>query len=123
MEFIATFGYDHRHPDTGEKLGDRFVRVPADDQDHAREMMLERFGTGWAFLYPSEKGAGVKRFGLIEAPLGGEPIRLYEHSSYGGDWHEIHPEPRSPIRSLMAGMAAGDIYDDGIGNLYRWSDR
>lgn len=68
MEFIATFGYDHRDPDTGERLGGCFVRVPADDAEHARQKMLYRHGSAWAFLYPSEEGAGVERFGLREAP-------------------------------------------------------
>lgn len=64
-EWIFTFGFGHLHPETGEKMADRYVRIPG-EFDQARETMVRRFGLKWAFQYGSEDEAGVSRFGLTE---------------------------------------------------------
>lgn len=62
-EWIGTFGQsDGRH--------DRFVRISADSESTARQVMVDHYGLKWAFLYPSEEAAGVEEFGLIETALG-----------------------------------------------------
>lgn len=55
-EWIFTFGPDHTHPDTGESLGGRYVRLDADDEMAARVRMFALFGRGWSSVYPIERG-------------------------------------------------------------------
>ena len=57
-EWIFTFGVGSPH-------GQEFVRITG-SWDDAREEMVRRFGTAWAFQYPSEEAAGVKRYRLTE---------------------------------------------------------
>jgi hypothetical protein len=65
-EWIFTFGWDHRHPETGERMFNRFVRIAAQDPDAAREEMVRRFALKWSHQYDSADEAGVDRFGLVE---------------------------------------------------------
>jgi hypothetical protein len=64
-EWIFTFGYGHVHPETGESLAERFVRIPGTYSDARREM-ARRFGMRWAFQYEAE--ADTTQYGR-ELPL------------------------------------------------------
>lgn len=66
---IATFGSGHVHPDTGESLAQRFVRVEGPDEDAIRLVLNDRFGGRWASLYADETAAGVGTYGLTEVDL------------------------------------------------------
>ena len=65
-EWFFTFGFAHRHPETGEPLRNRFVRIKAERFDDARREMVARFGQRWSFQYETEADAGVERFHLTE---------------------------------------------------------
>ncbi len=46
-----------------------------------------------------------------------------EHSTDNGrTWQVVTPHDRSPLVAILAEMAPYEIYDDGMGNLYRWRD-
>lgn len=47
-----TFGFDHKHPITGESLARHYIQVPG-DADESRAIMLAVFGTNWAMQYES----------------------------------------------------------------------
>jgi hypothetical protein len=66
---IATFGFDHKDPRTGEPLGRCYVVLPTADPDEARLMMWRRFGNRWAFLYATEVDAGVEKWHLRRLDL------------------------------------------------------
>lgn len=65
-EFIFTFGLDHIHPLTGESLMGRFIAIRAPDHETARAMMVGRFGTRWAFQYPSREAAKIEKYKMRE---------------------------------------------------------
>ena len=67
-DWIFTFGWGQTHPDTGEPLKDCYVRIPGTFEE-ARERMVARFGTKWAFQYESPEEAGADRFHLREIGL------------------------------------------------------
>ncbi len=64
-EWIFTFGFGHSHPETGESLGRKYVRVRGTCAT-SRVEMERRFGRAWAFQYPTEEMAGVTKYGLSE---------------------------------------------------------
>jgi hypothetical protein len=47
-----TFGYDHKHPITGESLEKCYIKVRGDSET-SRAAMLENFGRNWAIQYGS----------------------------------------------------------------------
>lgn len=63
MEFIGTFSVNTR-------LRHKFVRIQAASRNEARLMMQHAYKTNWAFLYDSEKEAGVARWRLQEVEFG-----------------------------------------------------
>lgn len=65
-----TFGADHRHPTTGERLSQCYVRVPGDIET-SREAMLATFGRAWSNQYPNPEAARAARYGLREIPFPG----------------------------------------------------
>jgi len=73
-EFIFTFGFGHYHPETGESLNNKYVRVRGLDFLQAREKMTRRFGRSWSFQYSSEAAAGVQRYKLTEIPFEPQPV-------------------------------------------------
>lgn len=47
--------------------------------------------------------------------------RIYEHSGdQGGTWHVFELNERSPVAIELAALKPMDVFDDGLGNLYRW---
>lgn len=67
--WIFTFGYDHKHPVTGDSLEDSYVKVHAETWMQARERMCASFGNRWAFQYSNEDTAKVKQYNLREIPF------------------------------------------------------
>lgn len=47
-----TFGFDHKHPITGESLARHYIQVPGED-DLSRRFMHAVFGRNWAMQYKS----------------------------------------------------------------------
>lgn len=71
---VFTFGTGHRHPITGESLGQRYVRVPG-DAITARERMLSVFGREWSHEYADLSAASRDgRFKLN--PISPRPVWL-----------------------------------------------
>lgn len=66
--WIFTFGFSHTHPETGERLADKYVVIEGDG-NQSREIMERHFGLKWAMQYPSEEAAGVQKYGLTEIRL------------------------------------------------------
>jgi hypothetical protein len=64
-DWIFTFGFGHVHPESGESLRNRFVRIRGTFSE-ARDEMVRRFGKKWAFQYKSEQDAGVGTYALTE---------------------------------------------------------
>lgn len=69
LEYIVTFNFDHTDPVTGESLSGCFVRVPAETEWAARDLVRDAYDRSWSHLYASEDKAGVVRNGLTERPL------------------------------------------------------
>ena len=65
-DWIFTFGFDHIHPETGRRLANHYLVIRAEDSETARAEMVRRFGTKWAFQYPSREMAGVDKWHLAE---------------------------------------------------------
>lgn len=53
--WVFTFGYGHKHPETGDPLDDHCIRFEG-SYEVARAKMVERFGAKWAFQYASDPG-------------------------------------------------------------------
>lgn len=68
-DYIVTFGYDHINPITGKTLANNYVRVPAINENEARDKIRSRFDNRWSMIYDSEDKAGVQRFNLQELEL------------------------------------------------------
>src|ERR1041384_6633004 len=66
--YIFTFGANHTHPITGERLGNCYVVIEGDKSESC-VIMEQHFGQKWAFQYPSEEAAGVERYGLTRIDL------------------------------------------------------
>lgn len=48
-------------------------------------------------------------------------VRVVERSTnYGATWEPTTYHPRSPLAAILAGLDPYEVYDDGVGNLYRW---
>lgn len=57
--FYVTF------PHRLEDLRDKYTEVTAPTEEKAREMASERYGRGWAFIYPENRyDDAIGRFGL-----------------------------------------------------------
>jgi hypothetical protein len=56
QDWIFTFGCNHPHAQNYHVIHGTF--------EEARQKMVERFGTKWAFQYSSKEKAGVKEFKL-----------------------------------------------------------
>jgi len=65
-EWVFTFGRNHVYPGTTVSLGRLFVAIEAADGESARAEMVRRFGSAWAFCYPSRAEAGVDLYLLAE---------------------------------------------------------
>lgn len=72
-EWYFTFGHGQHHPETGEHLVNRYVRITGTYQG-ARAEMFRLFGTRWAAQYATGAEAGVGQFGLTELPLPDHPL-------------------------------------------------
>lgn len=67
-QWIFTFGFGHYHPETGERLANRYVVIPGTFNEARRTMAL-KFGTQWSMQYASKEEAGVETYGLRELEL------------------------------------------------------
>lgn len=57
--FYVTF------PQRLEGLKDKYAEVHAPTEEKARELAFERYGQGWAFIYPEKDfGDAIERFDL-----------------------------------------------------------
>ena len=65
---IFTFGFGHKHPETGQSLGRMYVIIKGATGEHCRAEMMNRFGRKWAFEYRTPEDAGVERYDLKELP-------------------------------------------------------
>ncbi len=63
MKFIVTFGSGHL-PGIAY-----YTTVEAKNEGEAREKIVEAIGIKWAFMYMSEKDAGVRKHNLTYMPL------------------------------------------------------
>ena len=78
--FYATFGFN-------QTLGSCYVKFMAEDLKQANEIMYEKYGQLWAFIY-SEKDfkQAIEQYGLREVPLGTENAkRTYEENHDNAD--------------------------------------
>ena len=56
-DFYFTFGFGQPHENC-------YHVISAETSNEARELMVMRFGSKWAFQYESAEKAGVERFNL-----------------------------------------------------------
>lgn len=68
QDWFFTFGADHTHPDTGQRLGRNYVRIHG-TCDSTREAMFAVFGNRWSHQYIDEERAGIAEYGLTEVPM------------------------------------------------------
>lgn len=69
QNWYFTFGYDHKHPATGERLHQRYVRMYG-TCDSTRAAMFAAFGNRWAFQYPEAlKAARIDGHGMSEVDM------------------------------------------------------
>ena len=69
QDWYFTFGANHTHPETGQRLGQSCVRIHG-TYESTRYEMFAAFGNQWAFQYsPDEKPMKVDRWNLVEAPM------------------------------------------------------
>lgn len=72
QDWYFTFGANHTHPETGQRLGKNYVRIHG-TADSTRETMLAAFGKQWAFQYSTaEKAMKVDRWNLTEVSMPGQ---------------------------------------------------
>lgn len=62
-KFIGTFGSNHGYARC-------YTEVSAATKDEACKIMQERYQGYWSTVYPSEKDAGVGRYGLLKIEPG-----------------------------------------------------
>ena len=68
-EYFFTFGSNHADSE-GLSLGQRFVKIEAESEVMAREIMWRARGEKWAFCYTSEGFAGQpEQYGLTEIDI------------------------------------------------------
>lgn len=72
--YYFTFGFQHKHPETGEALRDYWVEVTAPSHDKATDIMNTQFGEVWAHQY-HEKTFMSNTFKLF-------PKGCYSHFEY-----------------------------------------
>lgn len=65
QDWIFTFGMDHGYANC-------FIRIPGTISS-SRDKMNELFDSHWAFQYPSEDAAGVKKWNLKELNINDLP--------------------------------------------------
>jgi hypothetical protein len=71
QDWYFTFGYDHYHPTTGERLHKSYVRIHG-TCDSTRDKMLAAFGQFWAFQYTGEqKPKRIDKYGMTEVAMPG----------------------------------------------------
>ena len=63
MKFIITFG-SNQIPGINY-----YTEIDAKDRNDAREKVYDALGSKWAFLYESEKDAGIDRYNLTYIPF------------------------------------------------------
>lgn len=59
--FYFTFGQNHYHPSTGESMRNYWIKITANNENDARNVMFEKFGEKWCFSYTEEGFEGSKR--------------------------------------------------------------
>lgn len=68
-EYFFTFGSNHVDG-AGRSLGYRFVKVQAESQEEARDIMYRARGDKWAFCYDAEDFKGQpEKYGLFEIDI------------------------------------------------------
>ncbi len=83
MKFIVTFGSGHL-PGIAY-----YTTVEAKNEGEAREKIVEAIGIKWAFMYLSEKDAGVHKYSLIYMPLEQVANMVYvAHNYYQRENHK-----------------------------------
>ena len=65
QDWIFTFGLDHRYANC-------FIRINGTIST-SRATMQRLFGSKWAFQYPNEDAAGVKKWNLLELNINDLP--------------------------------------------------
>jgi hypothetical protein len=69
QDWFFTFGYDHTHPDTGERLHKSYVRIHG-TCDSTRDAMFAAFSNRWAFQYSSAaKADRIDKHGMTEVAM------------------------------------------------------
>jgi len=63
--YYFTFGSNHEDRN-GESLGNAFVPIHADDEESARERMMELRGDKWSMCYASRDSFGIEKYNLRE---------------------------------------------------------
>lgn len=69
-DWYFTFGFDHHHPRTGQRLNNSYIKLHG-TCDGTRDQMRAAFGDRWAMQYDSAERAGVERYRLTEVQLPG----------------------------------------------------
>jgi hypothetical protein len=67
-DWYFTFGANHTHPTTGQRLGRSYVRIHG-TCEATMEAMFAAFGDRWSHQYPTTGAAGVERYALTEVEL------------------------------------------------------
>lgn len=108
-DWIFTFGADHIHPDTGQRLGRSYVRLHG-TADSTRAEILAAFGNQWAFQYPTAARAGVDKYSLTEVPMPGadtdEPTVAADTAAIRGIVEQLRVAEREHGR-----QPSGDLWD------------
>jgi hypothetical protein len=79
QDWFFTFGYDHTHPMTGQRLHKSYVRIHG-TCDSTREAMFAVFENRWAFQYSSaRKAERIDAYGMTEVAMPAGPCP-------GGQW-------------------------------------
>lgn len=108
-DWFFTFGADHTHPDTGQRLGRSYVRIHG-TADSTRTAILAAFGNRWSFQYPTATRAGVDKYGLTEVPMPGvdadEPTIAADTAAIRGMLDQLRVCEREHGR-----QPTGDLWD------------
>ncbi len=138
QDWFFTFGANHTHPVTGERLGGAYVVIHG-TCDSTRAAMLDLFGNRWSHHYRTADDAGVERFSLrlVELPPADVPP-LDAHSAWvsrsamalvdpkrGGIDDAIHgsdnaDKVRTEILRRFEGPSGGAAARDQWGNADCW---
>jgi len=72
QDWYFTFGSDHTHPDTGQRLGRNYVQIYGTCDD-TRDAMFAVFGNRWSHQYSSsDKARSIDEYNLTEVPMPGK---------------------------------------------------